>query len=220
VARRGAVRRSELDRLGVDSTTIGAVRVEGDWLVDPDQWSAWADGLRNVVTAYEQAQPLEPGMPAEAARQATGLPDLRLLGPIAAAAGLEQVAGRVRRPGSTPELGGNVDTLTERLAEDTFAAPEQPELDALGLGRREIAAAVAAGRLLRLDGPDATAVVLLPDAPAQAMRLLSALPQPFTASAARQAMGTTRRVAIPLLEHLDERGWTRRLDGSLREVVR
>jgi selenocysteine-specific elongation factor len=52
------------------------------------------------------------------------------------------------------------------------------------------------------------------------MRVLSDLPQPFTASAARQALGTTRRVAIPLLEHLDARGWTRRLDGSLREVVR
>jgi len=46
------------------------------------------------------------------------------------------------------------------------------------------------------------------------------LPQPFTTSQARQALGTTRRVAIPLLELLDGRGWTRRLDGSLREVAR
>jgi selenocysteine-specific elongation factor len=75
---------------------------------------------------------------------------------------------------------------------------------------------VAAGRLLKLN-PD---VLLLPDAPARAMQLLTALPQPFTASAARQALGTSRRVAIPLLEHLDDRGWTRRVDGSLREVVR
>ena len=32
--------------------------------------------------------------------------------------------------------------------------------------------------------------------------------------------GTTRRVAIPLLEHLDSRGWTRRVDDAHREVVR
>ena len=57
-------------------------------------------------------------------------------------------------------------------------------------------------------------------APAQAMRVLAGLGQPFTASQARQALGTTRRVAIPLLEHLDSRGWTRRRDGNLREVVR
>ena len=80
----------------------------------------------------------------------------------------------------------------------------------------ELAAAARLGRLLRL--PDD--VVLLPSGPAQAMRLLAGLEQPFTLSAARQTLGTTRRVAVPLLEHLDARGWTRRVDGSLREVVR
>ena len=49
---------------------------------------------------------------------------------------------------------------------------------------------------------------------------LAALSQPFTVSQARQALGTSRRVAVPLLEHLDSRGWTRRVDGSLREVAR
>jgi selenocysteine-specific elongation factor len=76
--------------------------------------------------------------------------------------------------------------------------------------------AVAAGRLVRI-GPD---VVLLPTAPALARRILSALPQPFTTSEARQALGTTRRIAVPLLEHLDALGWTRRLaDGQHREAV-
>ncbi|MCC5785046.1 hypothetical protein CRM73_19325, partial [Kocuria sp. CCUG 69068] len=37
---------------------------------------------------------------------------------------------------------------------------------------------------------------------------------------ARQALGTSRRVAIPLLEHLDARGWTRRLDAGHRTVAR
>jgi selenocysteine-specific elongation factor len=115
-----------------------------------------------------------------------------------------------------PALVPGVDVLARRLATTPFAAPEQPELDALGLGRRELADAVAAGRLLRLP----PVVVLLPDAPDRAVELLAALPQPFTPSAARQAWGTSRRVAIPLLEHLDRRGATRRLDGALREVVR
>jgi len=52
------------------------------------------------------------------------------------------------------------------------------------------------------------------------MRVLNTLRQPFTTSEARQALSTTRRVAIPLLEHLDSRGWTRRLDAGNREVVR
>ena len=55
---------------------------------------------------------------------------------------------------------------------------------------------------------------------ARAMRELARLPQPFTTSQARQAWDTTRRVAIPLLEHLDAKGWTRREDGTRRSIVR
>ena len=52
------------------------------------------------------------------------------------------------------------------------------------------------------------------------MRTLSGLEQPFTTSSARKALNSTRRVVIPLLEHLDGRGWTRRIDAGHREVVR
>ncbi|HEV2888074.1 MAG TPA: SelB C-terminal domain-containing protein [Jatrophihabitans sp.] len=47
---------------------------------------------------------------------------------------------------------------------------------------------------------------------------MRALPQPFTASQARQALRTTRRVALPLLERLDAAGLTVRLDDSRRAV--
>jgi selenocysteine-specific elongation factor len=124
-----------------------------------------------------------------------------------------------RRPAPAPPaitVPPGLDVLVQRLTGSPFAAPERSDLEALGLGRQEISAAVAAGRLLRLP----PVVVLLPDAPEHAIRLLQQLPQPFTPSDARQVWGTTRRVAIPLLEHLDGRGRTRRLDGVLREVVR
>ncbi|GAC58975.1 selenocysteine-specific elongation factor, partial [Gordonia hirsuta DSM 44140 = NBRC 16056] len=93
---------------------------------------------------------------------------------------------------------------------------EAGDLAALGLGIRELAAASRAGRLLRLG----ESVVLLPTSPVLAMRELARLPQPFTVSAARQTLDTTRRVAVPLLEHLDGRGWTRRIDAGRREVTR
>jgi selenocysteine-specific elongation factor len=79
-----------------------------------------------------------------------------------------------------------------------------------------LAAAERAGRLLRLT----ESLVLLPSAPALAMRELASLAQPFTATQAKQVLHTTRRVAIPLLEYLDARGWTRRIDTVHREVVR
>ena len=126
-------------------------------------------------------------------------------------AALEQGGGYIRLPGSRADLGpveAAVAELVGRLGAEPFHAPEADDLAALHLGVRELAAAERAGRVLRLrDG-----VVLLPTAPALAMRELTRLEQPFTTSQARQALGTTRRVAIPLLEHLDARGgpgdWT------------
>ena len=88
------------------------------------------------------------------------------------------------------------------LADAPFLAPEAGRLRELGLDPRAIAAAARAGLLLRV----AEQVVLAPDAQAQAARILAGLPQPFTTAEARQALGTTRRVAIPLLEYLDRPG--------------
>ena len=136
-----------------------------------------------------------------------------------AGTGFERVGGQIRLPGTGAALGAaeaSVAELEKRLAAAPFRAPEAHDLGELRLGARELAAAERAGRVLRLrDG-----VVLLPTAPALAMRALARLDQPFTTSEARQTLDTTRRVAIPLLEYLDGRGWTRRLDGGHREVVR
>ncbi|HEY4557655.1 MAG TPA: SelB C-terminal domain-containing protein, partial [Enteractinococcus sp.] len=117
-----------------------------------------------------------------------------------------------------PTLGAAeqaIATLEQRLTDDPFTAPTAHELEELGLGEKELAAAAQQQRLVRLQDN----IVLGPKAPALAMRQLVRLEQPFTAAEARQALGTTRRTLIPLLEHLDERGWTERIDGSLRRVT-
>ena len=242
VARRGAMTVSDARALGITVGPVGPVGPvgsvgpvdpggsvaerapesvvrQGDWLVSGQMWQEWARLLRAAVEARAQADPLDPTLTVEAAREAAGVPDRDLLQPLAEPAGVEVGAGRVGLPGVTASLGPAEEGLRRieaRLAEEPFAAPERPDLDAAGLGPREVAAAVRTGRLLRL--PDD--VLLLPSGPAMAMRVLAGLPQPFTLSEARQALGTTRRVAVPLLEHLDGRGWTRRVDGSHREVVR
>jgi selenocysteine-specific elongation factor len=61
----------------------------------------------------------------------------------------------------------------------------------------------------------AEGVYLAPGVEHEARIRLTTLPQPFTLSQARQAWGTSRRVAVPLAEWLDARGVTRRLaDGT------
>ncbi len=219
VARRGAMRVDDLARLtGTDVSAPAGVRREGGWLVSDTRWAGWVEALTALVTAAARS-PLDPGVAADAARHALGLPDLALVAPLAMAAGVRQQAGRLLPAQQRADLGPAeqaVAGLEQRLREAPFAAPEADELAAAGLGLRELAAAERAGRLLRLSG----GVVLRPDGPALAMRELAALPGPFTLSQARQALGTTRRVAVPLLEHLDRRGWTRRVDSNLRTVVR
>ena len=221
VTRRGAVAEQELVRYGIavpQQLPAGIGRRDGH-LVDDEVLRTWQTRLTALVAEAQQADPLSAGLSRKAAADALALPVPGLLDAVVTAAGLELDAGRVRDPRTAAGLGAaeeGISTLERRLAEDPFRAPESEELAALRLGARELAAAAAQGRVLRLSEE----VVLLPTAPALAMRELARLDQPFTASQARQALGTTRRIAIPLLEHLDARGWTRRVDAGHREVVR
>jgi selenocysteine-specific elongation factor len=223
VARRGAVRQSHLRRLGLlapaDPVPPAGVRALGDWWVHGPAYDAWRQRLLTAVHELHDRDPLADGLSRGAARDLLGLPDESLLDAVTRDAGLEQDGGHIRVAGARDDLGSAevaVCELEARLRTEPFHAPEADELSALELGVRELAAAERAGRVLRLrDG-----VVLLPTAPALAMRELARLEQPFTTSQARQALGTSRRVAIPLLEHLDSRGWTRRLDAGHREIVR
>ncbi|MGO4187440.1 selenocysteine-specific translation elongation factor [Pseudarthrobacter sp. TAF60_1] len=223
VAARKAVQVEHLRRLGLlsghEPDAPPGVQVIDDWWVHAPVLEAWQHQLRIAVQALQERDPLAPGLSMGAARDLLKLPDERLLSHVIRGATLEQDAGHVRLPGSRSNLGPiepAIAKLEGRLSADAFHAPEANELAALGLGARELAAAERAGRLLRLrDG-----VVLLPTAPALAMRTLAGLEQPFTTSQARQALGTTRRIAVPLLEHLDLRGWTQRLDAGHRKVVR
>jgi selenocysteine-specific elongation factor len=218
VQRRGAITAADLVRLGMsDGPSAGVLRL-GDWRVSEQQWEHWLAALSVAVDFRAGADPLDPGLPEEAARRAIGLPDPALLAPLVAAAGLRRIGGRISPAAVVISLGAAeaaVSAVEERLRAVPFAAPDASELAALGLGSKELAAAATVGRLLRL----ANDVVLLPDAPAVATSILRELVQPFTTGQARTALGTTRRVVIPLLEHLDRVGQTRRCDDVNRRVI-
>jgi selenocysteine-specific elongation factor len=107
------------------------------------------------------------------------------------------------------------DELRTDLDREPFHAPEAARLAELGLGPRQLASLVRSGALLRV----ADGVVLLPGADDRAVRVLAGLGPEFTLSAARQALNTTRRVAVPLLELLARTGRAVRTpDGGHRLV--
>jgi selenocysteine-specific elongation factor len=168
-----------------------------------------------VVARYRQLRPLEPGPPEEVLRRALDLPDAELL-PVVVRPPFVLRDGRVLDDAATlpPAVQAAVDDIRARLAADPFAAPEAPELVAAGLGRRELAAAVRSGQLLRI----AEGVYLAPDVADVARRRLATLPEPFTLSEARQAWGTSRRVAVPLMEWLDAQGVSARQPDNTRRL--
>jgi selenocysteine-specific elongation factor len=213
--RRGLIRRADLLAMGFPAPVEP---VTGDWLADDTYWAALKDRLAGEVDRYAREHPLEPGLPAEAARRLLGLPDRGLVDALAdATPRLRSGQGRLYssgddRPGLPPPVRAAVDAVREDVARTPFRAPEAGRLAELGLDRRALAAAVTAGALLRI----ADGVVLLPGADTEAAAVLRTLPQPFTLSEARRALDTTRRVAVPLLEFLDARGHTERVDEQRR----
>jgi len=202
--------------------------VAAGWLADPARWNRLRAELPTSVAAFAARDPLAPGMPVEAARAALGLPSRDLVLALVTAADSVVLDGAYlrlasARPASGPAAPGGllppkvasaISAILDDLAKDPFGAPDGERLRGLGLDARALAAAARGGLLLRV----ADLVVLAPGADAEAARLLAGLPQPFTTSQARQALRTSRRVVIPLLEYLDRARVTERLPGDSRRL--
>ncbi|MEU5979638.1 SelB C-terminal domain-containing protein [Streptomyces sp. NPDC047315] len=210
-AARRFVRADALRRIGVDCAA--ATPVAGDWLVAPDERRrVAAEALAATVDAG--GEPVDAG----ALARRLGLPDRALLAALLPAE-LAVRSGRVvpaaaadPLPAAAREL---VESMEGALARGEFLAPTPAELTALGVGRRELALAVQTGRLVRLS----ETVHVAAELPAAAARALAPLAgSPFTVSQARHTWNVPRRIALPLIEHLDRTGVTRRGSDDLRTV--
>jgi selenocysteine-specific elongation factor len=219
LARHGLMRASTLLAMGI---TDHPKPVSGEWLADPERWRALGDQLGEVLARYAAAEPLAAGMPLEAARAALDLPDRRLVTALArppfrvscGALQIGQAVGLHAGPSLPEALRAALRVLRADLAAEPFASPDADRLRKLGLDARSLAAAVRAGELMRISDQ----VVLAPGADGAAAAILARLPQPFTAAQAREALHTTRRTAIPMLEYLDRAGVTQRLPDDRRVV--
>jgi selenocysteine-specific elongation factor len=213
LARRRIVRTTDFTAMGwpvpPDAT------VHGPWLLAAGLADRLAVQVPDVVTRYRRLRPLEAGPPTEVVRRALELPDAELL-PALVRPPLALRDGRVvDAAADLPEpVQRAVDAIRARLAADPFAAPEAGDLAGAGLGVRELAAAVRSGQLLRI----ADGVYLAPGVAEQARARLARIDSPFTLSQARQAWGTSRRVAVPLMEWLDAQGVTVRLPDASRRL--
>jgi selenocysteine-specific elongation factor len=190
-------------------------------------WDAAAAGAVEAVERRHRDDPSAAGLPAQAARAAALAPGWP------AAAGAEVVEalvadGRLVADGPALRLPGHGSRLGP--AQRALRARVEAALDEAGVGLLGDAALAelgadrkAAALLVRLG-------VLVPVAPggylgrstleAAVETLRRSFPdgRPFAATEAKEALGTTRRTAIPLLEHLDRTGVTIR-QGDLRRLA-
>jgi selenocysteine-specific elongation factor len=224
IERRGVVSRALLTQLGVTGGPLpsGAIEQAG-WVVGAPVWQGWQRQLERLVAeeTYRPDRLVRSGLARAEVVQRLGLPNPALLPLLVDGCSRLVLAGgevRLRGHGRAldPELVQTLAPLLGLLDRSPFHAPDAGELAAAGAGARQLTAAAAAEVLLVLPG----GIVLRPDAPQRAADLLARLPQPFTLSAARQALGTSRRVALPLLEHMDRCQLTRRVDDSHRACVK
>ena len=207
------MRANELRAMGFAPTG----QLVGEWVVDRQWWTERRQQVMTAVQRWVTEHDVAAGMPLETLRRQAGLPAVELVSTLLDGTGLEVADGLVRQPntGLPSRVDKAVRSLEARLGAEPFRAPEADELKGLKLGNQELAAAVRTGRLTRI----AAGVVLGPDVFDRAAEVLKTLPEPFTVSDARRALGTSRRVAVPLLEQLDVRRITRRADDGTRTVV-
>jgi selenocysteine-specific elongation factor len=233
VEERGAVRASDLPVLigSSPSAVPGAVRV-GDWWVAEERFRALDQTVRGALDAYHRRHPLRSGMDASELRRALLEAGGRLVPALeqglsgALSARMEE-EGVVARAGATVRLSGHRVSLGEREDEAlrlveavTSAEPTPPtvrELQAQGFPRDLIQACVATGRLARVSDDVVVTPAFLVRAE-EVVRAEAGGPGGVTVSRFREALGTTRKYALPILEHFDRQGLTRRR-GDVRHLA-
>ena len=216
VDRRGIVNAALLSRIGVKESAAPVNKPGEHWLMSSAEIIQARTQLIELISDHQHNNPLSPGLAVGVAAQRLGLPSHDLIH-IIVASPLRVHGGLVLAQHDRvlpPPVERAVRVLEKQLADDQFDAPNAETLRALGMDAKALAAVASSGRLLRVS----PSIVLLPGAEQEAVRRLAELPTPFTVSQARAAFGTTRRVALPLLEYLDKQGFTRRIDGETREV--
>jgi selenocysteine-specific elongation factor len=235
LAERGVVPLADLPRLAAiapadlaaDLADAGRVLKTRTLAWTKEAWEAAAAAALQAVEGQHRADPSAPGLPAQTARAAAGRPGWP------AAAGHEVVealvaGGRLAADGPALRLPGHgvrLDPAQRALQARVEAALDEAgvtllgeaALAELGADRKATALLVRLGLLVPIAPGGYLGRSTLEQAVATLRRRFPD-GRPFAATEAREALGTTRRTLIPLLEHLDRTGVTVRR-GDLRRLA-
>jgi selenocysteine-specific elongation factor len=222
VERAGAVRRphlllkSSFSAADIAAATArlaqdGALVVVGDFACDAAVWRALRRRAEEAIDAAHRAHPEHLGLSLADLRGSleTVLPSPDLFDPLIAelcAQDFVRVGSVVRRAAHRPALPGSLQAagakLTQTLAVKPVEPPSRKELTPDALSQRALRFLIETGEVVEIN----TELVMSAQAVAQATEAVRAFIRehgPATVSELRQALGTSRRVVVPLLEYLD-----------------
>ncbi|MCH7585786.1 MAG: selenocysteine-specific translation elongation factor [Acidobacteria bacterium] len=170
--------------------------------------------MAEVVDGFHDANPLRPGIPKARLAEHIGVHADDLESLLGRATELEETGAEIRRVGFGADLGAEDQKIWETalaaLRQAGFSPPRRIEL-ALGLELEH--SLVRSGSVIEVSSE----LIYLPDVLDAIIERAGELPEGFTVADFRDALGITRKHAIPLLEWMDTAGVTIR-DGDGRRI--
>jgi selenocysteine-specific elongation factor len=201
-------------RLDDGDTQSPLANLQSLWTISATGWAALCDKLTSALRGYHRRYPLRMGMPREELRSRLKLSGEGLdavLG-VAVAQGLVAAhEGSVRLAAHTPKLAPDQERAVQRLLAAFAAAPYSPP--APDLEPELLGWLVEQGKIVRV-GED---VAFLPEtyqALVAWVRSQITVAGSITVAQFRDRFGSSRKYALALLEHLDERKITRRVGDA------
>lgn len=230
---RGVALWSDLVRLArCDATAAlptGVVRLSPEHIALADDLAAVQTAVVAALRRFHADHPIKQGAALSMLQRVTPLrglvpfaqTELVRGGEVVLGDGLASLARHDPFAALAPQQLARLTEIEERMRAGGTSPPDVRQFDAPD-DADLIALLVAQGRLVSLANIALKKQVVFHAATiGQAQRSLAASfppPTAFTTSAARTALGTTRKFIVPLLEHLDALGMTLR-DGDTRQIA-
>ncbi len=230
---RGVALWSDLVRLArCDATAAlptGVVRLAPEHIALADDLAAVQTAVVAALQRFHTDQPIKQGAALSMLQRVTPLrglepfaqAELHRRGEVVLRDGLVSLARHDPFAALAPQQLARLTEIEERMRAGGTSPPDVRQFDAPD-DADLIALMVAQGRLVSLANIALKQQVVFHAATiGQAQRSLAASfppPTAFTTSAARTALGTTRKFIVPLLEHLDALGMTLRI-GDTRQIA-
>lgn len=189
-------------------------------LISLQAWTRLRRAIETTLDTFHQRSPLRLGMPREELKSRLGIRSARMFNELLGLAVTEKIVVAtdtlVHRPGFSPSLTPRqqtaVDTLLRAFAASPWSPPTRAEWEAIGTDL--IGYLIESGRLVRVSADVLFGSEAYTKLVEWTTRTLDDGGE-VTVALLRDQFATSRKYALALLEHLDERKITRRT-GDIR----